>query len=71
MHTGEPATRTTLTFADDVLSAAKSIAAQTSKSVGEVISDLARSALRPLSPQRQQNGVPLLPVGNPDAMVTT
>jgi hypothetical protein len=55
--------RTTLSIDDDVLAAAKELAATENKSVGEVISSLARTALRP-TPQRRRtrNGVPLLPV---------
>ncbi len=55
--------RTTLAIDDDVLAAAKEMAATEGRSVGEVISSLARGALRP-SPQRSKsrNGVPLLPV---------
>jgi len=59
--------RTTLAIDDDVLAAAKELAATERKSVGEVISILARRALRPTEPTRTlRNGVPLLPV-NPDA----
>jgi hypothetical protein len=46
--------RTTLAIDDDILAAAKEMAATEGKSVGEVISTLARFAMR--------NGVPLLPV---------
>jgi hypothetical protein len=53
--------RTTLAIDDDVLAAAKELAASGHKSVGEVISALARDALRPTAPRRQtRNGVPLL-----------
>ena len=62
--------RTTLTIADDVLTAAKALAEQTNRTIGEVVSDLARASLRPKHPQRERNGIPLLPVRNPDAMVT-
>jgi hypothetical protein len=59
--------RTTLSIDDDVLAAAKELAATERKSVGEVISSLARAALRPSSPTRHtRNGVPLLVV-RPDA----
>jgi hypothetical protein len=55
--------RTTLSIDDDVLAAAKEIAAADGKSVGEVISQLAREALKPRSsPRATRNGVPLLPV---------
>jgi hypothetical protein len=55
--------RTTLAIDDDVLAAAKELAAMERKSVGEVISALARRALRPSETGRKtRNGVPLLPV---------
>lgn len=53
--------RTTLTIDDDVLLAAKGIAQRQGRSLGEVISDLSRQALRPqASRARKRNGVPLL-----------
>jgi hypothetical protein len=55
--------RTTLAIDDDVLAAAKEMAATERKSVGEVISALARQAMRPTtSGLKTRNGVPLLPV---------
>jgi len=58
-----PAVRTTLAIDDDVLAAAKEMAATERKSVGEVISALARQAMRPaVSGLKTRNGVPLLPV---------
>ena len=55
--------RTTLAIDDDVLAAAKHLAEREHKSVGEVISTLARQGLgkgtRSTRPVR--NGVPLLP----------
>jgi hypothetical protein len=55
--------RTTLAIDDDVLAAAKEMAATERKSVGEVISTLARQAMRPAPSRRTtRNGVPLLPV---------
>lgn len=55
--------RTTLAIDDDVLSAAKEMAATQKKTLGEVISSLARQALNPAESKRQtRNGVPLLPV---------
>ncbi|MHC1550684.1 CopG family transcriptional regulator [Phyllobacterium sp. K27] len=53
--------RITLTIDDDVLSIAKELAARHHKTVGEVISVLARHSL-PASSTR--NGVPLLDVKN-------
>ena len=62
--------RTTLAIDDDVLVAAKALARQQHKSVGEVVSELARRALhRPTAPA-VRNGVPLLPVQNAEAVVT-
>jgi hypothetical protein len=55
--------RTTLTIDDDMLTAAKDLAARQNQSVGEVISMLARQALRPtVSRRKVRNGIPLLPV---------
>lgn len=54
--------RTTLAIDDDVLAAAKEMAATERKSVGEVISALARHALRPASSGNTRNGVHLLPI---------
>ena len=55
--------RTTLTIDDDVLAAVKGLAARQNKSVGEVISALARHTLKPTGARRQvRNGVPLLAV---------
>ena len=55
--------RTTLTIDDDVLAASKALAAREHKTIGEVISALARRALRPKETARRKvrNGVPLLP----------
>lgn len=63
--------RTTLTIDDDVLAAAKAMAQRQHKSVGEVISALARQALLPAQPRGVlRNGVPLLRVGPGAAPVT-
>ena len=63
--------RTTLSIEDDVLAAAKELAAREGKSVGEVISTLAREALRPKrTGRRTRNGVPLLPVRSGSKRVT-
>lgn len=53
--------RTTLAIDDDVLAAAKGLAEQQHKSVGEVISALARRGLQPSArPAKSRNGLPLL-----------
>ena len=63
--------RTTLTIDDDVLLAAKALAAQQRRGVGDVISELARSALRgPRESRKTRNGVPLLPVRDPSVVIT-
>jgi len=54
--------RTTLDIDDDVLQAAKEIAASHGSTTGKVISDLARRGLAPPRQKvRVRNGVPLLP----------
>lgn len=54
--------RTTLDVDDDVLRAAKEIAASRGTTAGRVLSDLARKALEPSRrPRRVRNGVPLMP----------
>lgn len=63
--------RTTLTIDDDVLAAAKGLAARQRKTVGEVISALTRQALKPSTTNRRvRNGVPLLPVRSGSPAVT-
>ena len=62
--------RTTLTIDDDALAAARTIAAQSSRTLGEVVSELVRRALRPAPAGRDRNGVPLLPVRTPGTIVT-
>lgn len=62
--------RTTLAIDDDVLVAAKAMAQQQDRSVGEVISDLARRSLRRPAAGGQRNGVPLLSP-KPDAPPVT
>ena len=65
-------TRTTLTIDDDVLAAAKEMAATERKSVGKVISSLVRQALRPIPSDRStRNGIPLLPVRPGGSIVTS
>ncbi len=63
--------RTTLTIDDDVLIAAKTLAARQNRGLGEVISALSRQALKPAATGRKaRNGVPLLPVRAGTAPVT-
>jgi hypothetical protein len=53
--------RTTLDVDDDVLQAAKEIAADRGTTTGKVLSDLARKALTSSHSGRERNGVPLMP----------
>lgn len=64
--------RTNLTIDDDVLAVAKEMAAIERKSVGEMISALARAAMRPAQASRStRNGVPLLAVRDGAPRVTS
>jgi hypothetical protein len=62
--------RTTLAIDDDVLDAAKAIARHKNATVGKVVSELARNSLRPAIGAAERNGIRLLPVRRPDAVVT-
>jgi hypothetical protein len=62
--------RTTLAIDDDVLAAAKALAEQQRRTIGAVVSDLARQSLRRPVAQHERNGVPLLPISNDKAVVT-
>jgi hypothetical protein len=64
--------RTTLAIDDDVLSAAKHLAERDNKTVGEVISALARQSLsRPhRSSRTERNGIPLLPAHKDSSPIT-
>ena len=57
--------RTTLTIDDDILAAARRLAERDRKTVGEVVSTLARQGLTRTrtarSPQAERNGISLLP----------
>jgi hypothetical protein len=57
----DPRMRTTLDLDDDVLQAAKEMAALRGTTAGRVVSDLARKALAPRQAGRVRNGVPVLP----------
>jgi hypothetical protein len=60
MRDAEPM-RTTLDIDEDVLQAAKEIAANRATTAGRVLSELARKALEPKRAPRVRNGVPLMP----------
>jgi hypothetical protein len=53
--------RTTLDLDEDVLQAAKELAAARGITAGKALSDLARRALAPTRSPRARNGVPVLP----------
>jgi hypothetical protein len=53
--------RTTLDVDEDILQAAKEIAANRGTTAGRVLSDLARKALEPTTSVEVRNGVPLMP----------
>ncbi len=67
----DQAVRTTLDIDEDVLEAAKELAARRGITAGRVLSELAHSALAPRdrSP-RKRNGVPLLPAQREACLVT-
>ena len=62
--------RTTLTIADDVLDAAKILARQSRRTVGDVVSELARASLPESQQGKVRNGVLMLPVRRPGARAT-
>jgi hypothetical protein len=64
--------RTTLDLDEDVLQAAKELAAVRRQTAGKVLSDLARKALTPTGPvAKVRNGVPLLPRRPPGSPILT
>jgi hypothetical protein len=63
--------RTTIVIDDDVLAAAKAIARQNNRTIGQVVSELARKSLHPPATPAERNGIALLPVRRPGAIVTT
>jgi len=55
---------------DDVLETAKAIAQQQGRSIGAIVSELARLALRRPEPPAQRNGLMLLPRRGGQGVVT-
>jgi hypothetical protein len=53
--------RTTLDVDDDVLQAARELAAARGVTTGQALSALVRQALTPPRPARTRNGIPVLP----------
>jgi hypothetical protein len=63
--------RTTLDIDEDILQAAKELAARRRTNAGKIISELARKALQPDPPEAEiRNGVPLL-ASRPDERPVT
>ena len=63
--------RTTVTIGDDVLEAARGIALRDRKTVGDVLTELARKALEPESPYpMHRNGLKLMPTIAGSGIVT-
>ena len=62
--------RTTLAIDDDILAAARAIARQERKSIGTIVSELARRSLQRPSAPVERNGIPLLPISDKNAVVT-
>ncbi|MFT4178709.1 MAG: hypothetical protein QM612_04495 [Thermomonas sp.] len=63
--------RTTLQLDEDVLAAARALAARQGRTLGEVVSELARKGLAPaVAAPRHRNGIRLMPV-RADARPTT
>ena len=64
--------RTTLNIADDVLNAARELSSLSGRTLGEVLSDLARAALtRNVEEVALRNGVPLLEPTSDAGLVTS
>ncbi len=61
--------RTTLAIDDDVLDAARLLAEQQHRSVGQIISEMARQAIRRPATENMRNGIQLL-TPRSGAMVT-
>jgi hypothetical protein len=63
--------RTTLKIDNDVLQAARSLASAQDKTVGEVISDLARRGLAPQIPRKIDRKFPVFDVSDEAAVLTS
>jgi hypothetical protein len=62
--------RTTLRIDDDVLEAAKSVARSTDRTLGEVISELARRGLAPSPQEESEEGFPVFAVSSDAKPIT-
>jgi len=63
--------KTTLDIDEDVLEAAKEMAAARKSTAGKVLSELARKALAPYRDSTRRHGVPLLPARSGEQPVTS
>lgn len=63
--------RTTVTIDDDILDAAKSIAASRGVAIGAVLSELARKGLERPSEYTQRSGLPVFCVREDAPIITT
>ncbi|HEY0411801.1 MAG TPA: hypothetical protein VGD66_01505 [Allosphingosinicella sp.] len=63
--------RTTLAIDDDVMLAAKALAAQQRRPVGAVLSELARRSLNQRPAAKTRNGIPLLTRAKDSKVVVT
>lgn len=61
---------THITIDDDVARAAQKLAQEQNRSLDDVISDLVRRALPRSGRVEYRNGLPMLPISNPAAVVT-
>jgi hypothetical protein len=62
--------RTTLDIDDDVLQAARSVAAAEGKNIGKALSELARRGLAPRPQTRTRSGFPVFETGPGDSPIT-
>jgi uncharacterized membrane protein len=62
--------RTTLTIDDDVLAAVRARAQYENRAIGEVLSELARTALRNAPSPAMRNGLPILQRANAAQPIT-
>lgn len=62
--------RTTLTLDDDILARARELAEVSGRSIGAVISDMARESMTAQTRTATRNGIQLLPETNPGSAAT-
>lgn len=62
--------RTTVNIDEDILQAARRLAEAQDKTLGEVLSELARKGLRPTMPRRSHRGFPVFDVSEEAPPIT-